>query len=148
MKLITKIKLSIHGSHEMLPHNMNYVGVEFSIQTNWHMHEQNCVHGDKVLHTFNFNHMETWWQTKLWLWIKFVAQCVFGHMDALNYIDELWQDGYNWISKMVLTIDLKGHVKLMVEIIHIAWMRIYVHNFSYMNVVTHEWNNSKNKNHM
>lgn len=50
MKLITKKKLSIYGSHEMLPHKMNYVGVEFSIQTN-------CVYGDKVLHTFNFNHI-------------------------------------------------------------------------------------------
>jgi hypothetical protein len=50
-----KIQLSIYG-HE--PHNMNYAGVEFSIQTNWPMHEQNCVHGGKVLHTFNFNHME------------------------------------------------------------------------------------------
>jgi hypothetical protein len=43
MKLITKRKLYIYGSHEMLPHNMNYVGVEFSIQTNWRMDEQNCV---------------------------------------------------------------------------------------------------------
>jgi hypothetical protein len=117
MKLITKIQLSIYG-HE--PHKMNYAGVEFSIQTNWPMHEQNCVHGGKVLHTFNFNHMEIWWQTKLWLWIRFVAQCVCGHMDALNYMDELWHDGYNWTSKMVLTIDLKGHMKLMVEIIHIV----------------------------
>jgi hypothetical protein len=50
MKLTTKMQLSIYG-HEMLPHNMNYVGVEFSIQTNWPMHEQNCLHGGKVLHT-------------------------------------------------------------------------------------------------
>ncbi len=47
--------------------------------------------------------------------------------------------------------DLKGHMELMVEIIHITWMRIYVHNFFYMDVVTHEWNemnenNCKNKN--
>lgn len=76
-----------------------------------------------------------WWQTKLWLWIRFVAQCVFGHMDALNYMDELWHDGYNWTSKMVLTIDLKGHMKLMVEIIHIVDENIcsqfFLHGISY-----------------